>query len=264
MRAALALLALLAFAPARAADEASSFRDCKLCPEMVRLPAGEFVMGSDTGDESERPAHRVRIAKPFAIGKFEVSFEEWETCATLGGCARKPDDHKWGRGRQPVMNIAWAEMQAYAAWLSSITKKRYRLPSEAEWEYAARGGATTEFWWGDKPGEGHANCRNCGTPWSGDRTAPIGSLPANPFGLHDTAGNLWEWTQDCWSPDHTGAPQDGSARGGGTPPDKCPLRVMKGGAWYYYPAMSRPATRAKQDVRIWSYTVGFRLVRELD
>jgi formylglycine-generating enzyme required for sulfatase activity len=262
MRTLLLLLLLTLTAPTRA-DEAS-FRDCKLCPEMVRVPAGEFIMGSEPGDETERPAHLVRIAKPFAIGKYEVTFEEWEACALMGGCTRQPDDHKWGRGRQPVMNVTWDDMQAYAAWMSKITRKRYRLPSEAEWEYAARGGTKTEFWWGQTPGQGNANCRNCGTAWSGDRTAPAGSLPPNPFGLHDTAGNLWEWTQDCWSPSHDGAPQDGTARGGIIPPDKCPLRVMKGGAWYYYPAMSRPATRTKQDVRIWSYTVGFRLVRELD
>ena len=141
------------------------------------------------------------------MGKYEVTFDEWEACLKDGGCTRDPDDHKWGRGRLPVMNITWADARGYANWLREKTGQPYRLPAEAEWEWAAGAGTTTQFWWGDDKGKNLANCRDCESPWSKKGSAPVGSFAPNPFGLHDTAGNSWEWIEDCWNPSHVGAPR---------------------------------------------------------
>jgi formylglycine-generating enzyme required for sulfatase activity len=251
-----ALLAIMLFSPARAAE---LFRDCPRCPELVAVPAGTFVMGSDKGEKYERPAHPVTIAKPFAIGRYEVTFDEWAYCVEEKGCHEVPDDHFWGFGNRPVINLTFDDMVRYTRWLGRRTGRNYRLPSEAEWEYAARAGTTTEYWWGDEVGQGKANCRECGTEWSGKMSAPVGSLAANPWGLHDTSGNVWEWVADCWVPSHVGAPADGSARTAGD----CGNRVTRGGSWYYFPKLSRSAYRYKNDVRIKSYNIGFRVLREL-
>ena len=250
------LLALILVSPALAAEP---FRDCARCPELVAVPAGSFVMGSDKGEKYEKPAHPVAIAKPFAIGRFEVTFDEWAYCVEEKGCFEVPDDHLWGRERRPVINLTFDDMVRYTQWLSRKTGHKYRLPSEAEWEYAARGGTGTEYWWGDAVGQGQANCRECGTEWSGKMSAPVGSLKPNPWGLYDTAGNVWEWVADCWVPSHEGAPADGSARTMGD----CGNRVTRGGSWYYFSKLSRSAYRYKNDVRIKSYNIGFRVLREL-
>lgn len=235
------------------------FHDCEGCPELVVVPPGKFMMGAKGIDKHEIPVHQVTIAKTFAIGVFEVTFDEWAVCLKEKGCKRWPDDHKWGRGRRPVINLYYSEILQYLDWISKKTGKTYRLPSEAEWEYAARGGTSTQYWWGDEVGRGHANCRGCGTHWSGRLSAPVGSLKPNPFGLYDTAGNVWDYVADCWNPTHLGAPADGSARTEG----RCGERVTKGGSWYYFSKLSRPAYRYKNDVRIKSYNIGFRVLREL-
>ncbi len=226
---------------------------------MVVVPAGSYVMGSDGRHKYERPAHRVAIAKPFAIGRYEVTFDEWQACVDGGGCARMPDDHTWGRGRRPVINIDWREARDYAAWLGAETGQPYRLPSEAEWEYAARAGTTTAYWWGDEVGVNRANCRDCGSKWSKKGSAPVGSFEANPFGLYDMHGNIWEWTEDCWNPNHVDAPTDGSARLEGD----CALRLTRSGSWYYFSKNVRSAWRFKIDARVRSYGIGLRVLRDL-
>ena len=235
------------------------FQDCAVCPEMIVIPAGSFMMGSDHRHKFERPSHKVTITRPFALGIYEVTFDEWQACFIEGGCAHVPDDHNWGKGRRPVMNITWFETQKYLEWLSKKTGHKYRLPTEAEWEFAARAGTTTEFWWGNQVGENLANCRDCKSQWSKKGSAPVGSFKPNPFGLYDIHGNEWEWLQDCWNPSHIGAPTDGSARLNGN----CQLRVIRSGSWYYFSKNMRSAWRFKNDARVKSYGIGMRVVRDL-
>ena len=181
----------------RALKPKISFPGCPNgCPEMIVIPAGDFMMGSpkeETGRyEDEGPRHKVLIAKPFAVSKFEVTFEEWDACVAIGGCVQVSDSGM-GRGTQPVTDVGWEDVQQYVAWLSKQTGQIYRLLSEAEWEYAARAGTDTAYSWGDKIGRGNANCNNCGSPWDDRQSAPVGSFAANKFGLHDMHGNVWEW-----------------------------------------------------------------------
>ncbi|MCW9034604.1 MAG: formylglycine-generating enzyme family protein [Alphaproteobacteria bacterium] len=245
---------------ASAFEVGETFRDCPECPEMVVVPKGAFVMGDRASrDKREKPAHIVFIPKPFAIGKYELTFENWQACIDDKGCTRVPDDHHWGREGRPVINIDFADVEQYMAWISKKTGATYRLPSEAEWEYAARGGTQTQYWWGDEVGEGRVNCRKCGTEWSGKKSAPVGSFPANPFGLHEMNGNIWEWVADCWNPTHEGAKSNGAARLDGD----CRSRIIRGGSWYYFSKLSRAAYRYNNDARVFSYNIGFRALREL-
>lgn len=238
------------------------FRDCEGCPEMVVLPAGRFLMGSGEaagGDRHEGPVHEVRVAKPFAMGRYEVTFEEWDRCVADGGCAHRPKDFEWGRGRMPVVDVSWQHARAYADWLSRRSGARYRLPSEAEWEYAANGGARRVFPWGNRMLANKANCWNCGSAWDNKQPAKVGSFEANAFGVNDLAGNVWEWTEDCWNGSYEGAPGDGSAWLAGN----CAQRVLKGGAWMTEPEAVRIANRNRQSIRFKRNFVGFRVVREL-
>ena len=219
----------------------SSFRDRLSSggegPEMVVIPAGRFRMGDLTGVEwdSEKPVHEVVIARPFAVSKYEVTFEDYDRFTH----PNKVDDKGWGRGRRPVVNVSWDDATEYAAWLSAQTGKRYRLPAEAEWEYAARAGTTTQYAWGNDIGRNRANCDNdyCGDQW--EYTAPVGSFAGNAWGLHDMHSNVWEWVQDCWNDSYAGAPSDGSAWKSGN----CGLRVIRGGSWNYTPWNLRSALR---------------------
>ena len=154
-----------------------TFKDCDTCPEMVVVPAGEFMMGSNDGQADEKPVHKVTIAKPFAVGKFEVTFAEWDACVAAGGCKHKPDDEGWGRGKRPVINVSWDDItKEYLPWLSRKTGKTYRLLTEAEWEYAARAGSRAKYAWGDEIGKNSANCDGCGSHWDNKQTAPVGSF----------------------------------------------------------------------------------------
>jgi len=226
-------------------------------PEMVIVPSGRFRMGDldGTGDADERPVHPVRFAQAFAIGRFTATFEEYDRFAQVGG-RRRPKDFGWGRGNRPVVDVSWEEAGEYARWLSAQTGKPYRLPSEAEWEYAARAGTETAYWWGDEIGVNRANCDGSGSPWSNQQTAPVGSFPANPWGLHDTVGNVWEWVQDRWHGNYEGAPADGSAweQGDGA------ARVLRGGSWYNNPRRARAACRSHFDPGYRNINLGFRLV----
>ena len=232
------------------------FRDCEGCGEMVIVPAGAFDMGSST--EYENPMHRVTFAKQFAIGRYEVTFDEWDRCVEDNGCKAQPDDRGWGRGDRPVINVSWDDAKAFTTWLSQKTGQTYRLPSEAEWEYAARAGTTTAYWWGRDVGSRQANCRECNTG-SGQQTSPVGSYKANAFGLYDTAGNTAEWVEDCWNDNYRGAPKDGSAWTAG----QCRLRVLRGGAYDSQAKSVRSTARFRYDTDVRYAANGFRVLREL-
>ena len=255
-------------APAAAATPAptvhavgSSFRDTLSSggegPEMVVIPAGRFRMGdlSGAGDDSEKPVHEVVMAKPFALSKYEVTFEDYDRFTH----PNKVDDEGWGRGRRPVINVSWDDATEYAAWLSAQTGKRYRLPTEAEWEHAARAGSTTEYSWGNDVGSNRANCDNeyCGDRW--DYTAPAGSFSANAWGLHDMHGNVYEWVQDCWNDSYAGAPRDGNAWTSGD----CGRRVIRGGSWFNDPWLVRSAYRDRDTRSDRDYFIGFRLAQDM-
>jgi formylglycine-generating enzyme required for sulfatase activity len=233
---------VLPTAAEQALQPLEQFRECSRCPEMVVVPAGSFVMGSAENEEGrnddEGPQHTVTIGKPFAISKFEVTFEQWDACSDLGAC-RKVGDSDWGRGNRPVINLAWEDAQDYANWLAKTTGKNYRLVSEAEWEYATRAGSKTAYYWGDTIGTGNANCYGCGSRWDGKQTAPVGSFPPNAFGLYDMAGNVYQWLQDCYRDSYVGAPTDGSA----WTRDRCPARAVRGGAFFDRPQSLRTANR---------------------
>jgi formylglycine-generating enzyme required for sulfatase activity len=258
---AIAILLLAVAAPSLADERKASdvFRYCKACPKMVVIPACAYVMGEDKRHRYEKPAHKVTIAKAFAIGKYELAFDEWEVCHADGGCKKNPDDHKWGRGRRPIMNISWFGAQEYLAWISKRTGHTYRFPTEAEWEYAARAGTRTAYSWGDdEPGTTNANCRTC-APHISHQSYPVGKCEPNPWGLFDIHCNVWEWVEDCWNKTHAGAPADGSARTDG----KCRYRVTRSGSWYYVSTNARSGYRAKFIARAYSYGIGLRPVREL-
>jgi len=256
------MIFLSASAPALAQDALAAgtvFKDCDTCPELLVVPPGLFVMGLGGKTPREGPPHRVIIAKPFAIGRFEVTFDQWGACQTGGGCSHDPDDHQWGRGTRPVINVDFNRVAEYINWISAKTGYQYRIPSEAEWEYAHRGGTVTAYPWGDDVGINKANCKDCKSKWSAHSTAPVGSFQPNPFGLYDTAGNAFEWVADCWNPTHEGAPADGSARTDGD----CSLRVIRGGSFYYYKKVARSSYRAKNPAIVKSYWLGFRVAHDL-
>lgn len=184
-------------------------------PETVMLPGGSFAMGSN-GDGSERPLHQVSV-KPFGIGKYPVTVGEWNECAVAKACPFVAP----GKDNMPVTNVSWSDAQQYVSWLSSVTRKSYRLPTEAEWEYAARGGTPTKYWWGDRQQSGMANCKDCSDGAASDQPAEVGSFRPNPFGLFDMGGTVDQWVQDCWHRNYQGAPTDGSAWMGGDCLSRC-------------------------------------------
>ena len=233
------------------------FRDCAECPELVWLPQGEYLMGEGGGTNGR---HLVRIGYALAVGKFEVTFAEWDACVAGGGCRRRPDDAGWGRGRQPVVNISWDDAQQYVAWLSRKTRKNYRLLTEAEWEYAARAGSHVRFWWGNDAGQGEANCNGCGSSWDGRRSAPVGSFAPNPFGLHDMHGNVSEWVEDCYHDRYQEAPGDGRAwtNACSTVVD---IRMVRGGAWRDPSSATRSAARWSASSRYYDNRIGLRIAR---
>ena len=285
--------------PPPAREPGATFRDCPTCPEMVVVPAGEFLMGSDRRDDesfdAERPRHRVTL-DGFALGVHEVTRDEYAAFVAAMGrgsgdrCAAFDDDNRrwewrseasWRSpgypqaGDHPVVCVNWEDAQAYVRWLSSETGVAYRLPSEAEWEYAARAGTTTRRHWGDDPDDGCAYANGAdrtfearvdnwgvadctdGVVW----TSPVGAYQPNAFGLHDTLGNVWEWVEDCWHDDYDGAPRDGSAwtRGG-----DCGRRVVRGGSWLIDPRSLRSANRNWLDAELRYGHIGFRVARTLD
>ena len=206
-------------AVAAPANPGAVFKDCDGCPEMVVIPPGSYAMGG---------SRRITLSRAFAVGKTEISFAQWDACVAEGGCGHRPGDSGWGRGNQPVMNVNWDDAKQYVAWLARKTGKSYRLLTEAEWEYAARAGTTTAYYWGNsdadicryasiyKEGEG------CGTR----RNSPVASKRPNGFGLYDMLGNVWEWVEDCYQEGIDDVPADGNARLTGD----CGQRVVRGGS----------------------------------
>ncbi|PSO21727.1 SUMF1/EgtB/PvdO family nonheme iron enzyme [Bradyrhizobium sp. MOS003] len=218
-------------------------------PEMISIRGGSFAMGSND-DPTERPVHQVTI-KPFSIGKYPVTVQEWNECAAAKACGFTAI----GRDDSPVSNVSWADAQQYAAWLAQATKKPYRLPSEAEWEYAARGGTQTKYWWGDKLQPGMAGCKDCGD-LAAEQPAKVGSFRPNPFGLHDMGGGIDQWVEDCWHKNYQGAPLDGSAWSGGD----CSSHVLRSGSWKNDSRYVRPSNRDGYDTNVRYPTHGFRVV----
>jgi formylglycine-generating enzyme required for sulfatase activity len=254
----------------KAAKPGSNFKECATaCPTMVIVPSGEFTMGSPD-DEPERDSGeaqvRVTISRPFAVGKFAVTFDEWDACAAAGGCKGYwPSDEGWGRGNWPVINVSWDDAKAYVAWLSRVSGKPYRLLSEAEREYVARAGTTTPFWFGSSITPKRANYRAPAEPYesSGSHatagTMPVDNFEPNPWGLYNVHGNVAEWTEDCWNENNSGHPGNGGARTDGD----CDGRVLRGGSWSTYPRVLRSAHRGFS----WSQrldSIGFRVARTLD
>ncbi|MCJ8170271.1 formylglycine-generating enzyme family protein [Atopomonas sediminilitoris] len=233
-------------------------------PLLVVVPAGEFILGDSLGrgNHNERPPRRVPIKQAFAIGVYEVSFAEWRAFSTSTGKAL-PNNEGWGLSDQrPVIHVDWHQAQAYCQWLSQQSGARYRLPTEAEWEYAARAGSQSYFWWGDNAAPSndtpHAHCRGCGTSsFIRNKTALRGQFAANAFGLYDTAGNVWEWTASAFA-----APFDGSEQQVASLLDQRP-RVARGGAWNSGPAYLRSSLRDPRQADQRSYSLGLRVVREL-
>ena len=239
-------------------------------PEMVVVPAGRFRMGCDR-ERRRRCGREVSFRSAFAMSRYEVTFEDYDRFAEAKGGVRHDEalDHGWGRGRRPVIHVTRSDALAYAAWLSSQTGARYRLPSEAEWEYAARAGTATKWLWGDRFVAGRANCWECGSRWDKDRTAPVGSFPPNAWGLHDMAGNVHEMTLDCWHKGYGNLPADGSARtdpARESDPDEngnCRRHTSRGGSWLMYRATVRSSFRVFFKDEFGAF-LGIRLVRELD
>ena len=209
----------------------------------------------DGRDSNEDPQHRVAISRPFAAGKYEVTFDEWNACVRESGCGHNPGDGGWGRGRRPVIDVSWRDAKQYAEWLSRKSGKRYRLLTEAEWEYVARAGTTTAFSTGATIAHSQANYG-----MSRGQTAPVGSYGPNAFGLYDVHGNVWEWTEDCWNANYGGAPTDWSAWLTGD----CSQRVNRGGGWGYDPRSVRSANRDGSSADLRNFSYGFRLARTLE
>lgn len=275
-------------------------QDCRNCPELVVLPSGSFLMGNEAV-WSERPSHIVTIPQPLAVGRHEVTFSQWNACVAEGGCWEMPEDGGFGRGNRPVINVSWSDAQNYVHWLSQKTGKPYRLLSEAEWEYAARGGTQTPYFWGHSEKREvvctYANVLPCskvvpgqravvverktesagtdrqtkktGSQVQGGGTTPrkgpklIGSFRPNAFGLFDMIGNVEEWTADCWNRNYDGAPTDGRAWQQGD----CQRHVIRGGSWKDdSKGVLKDFTSTTREEAWSNWTknyIGFRVVRSL-
>jgi formylglycine-generating enzyme required for sulfatase activity/class 3 adenylate cyclase len=218
-------------------------------PEMNLLRGGSFIMGSND-DLTEKPTHQVTI-KPFAIGRYPVSVREWNECAAAKGCAFAAT----GKDDAPVTNVSWSDAKHFVDWLAGATRKAYRLPSEAEWEYAAHGGTQTRYWWGDQFQSGMANCNNCNNIPADEQPIKVGSLRPNPFGLYDMGGGVDQWVEDCWHKNYQGAPSDGSPWVEGD----CVSHVIRSGSWKNDARYARPTNRDSYDTNVRYPTHGFRV-----
>lgn len=241
-------------------------RDCEQCPELVAIPPGSYLMGSTAKerrvlgvlpqfDRMESPRHRVRIERSLAVGRYSVTFAEWDACVADGGCnGYRPDDAGWGRERRPAIFVNWADTQGYIQWLRAKTGRNYRLLTEAEWEYAARGGSRTWYYFGNSITDANANFGH-----NRGRTLPVGGFPANAFGLYDMTGNVAQWVEDCHHDSYLGAPADGSAWTTGD----CSKRNVRGGAWSLHGWSVRTAQRIGDPADQRNDHLGFRVARDL-
>jgi formylglycine-generating enzyme required for sulfatase activity len=254
----------------RALRPRDGFKECDYCPAMVVVPAGELAMGSPQSETDrspeEGPRHTVVFAKPFAVGRFAVTFEEWDACSAAGGCdGHVPSDEGWGRGRRPVINVSWYDAKAYVAWLSRRTGAEYRLLSEAEREYVARAGTTTPFWWGASLSTREANYKgdvvSAGNSKDEYRkqTLPVDMFEPNPWGLYQVHGNVYDWVEDCFNETYQGAPLNGSAWMTGD----CDRRGHRGGSWFSNPWALRSAARNRNFAFTRFDFIGFRVARSL-
>jgi formylglycine-generating enzyme required for sulfatase activity len=248
------------------------FRDCATCPELVRVAPGRFVMGAGSeGVVSVTTTQDVAIPAPFAIGRYEITFDEWSQCVTDGDCTSQPADENWGRGRRPVINVSFNDItRQYLPWLSRKTGFTYRLPTEAEWEFAARGTAAPAgqaYSFGDNTeliceygNSSDLAAKTTDAKWTGINcndgyatTAPVGSLKPNALGLFDMHGNVWEWTADCWQPQYSAKPVK--------PDEACDSRVMRGGSWASAAPALRSAARGWERQDKFKNSIGFRVAR---
>ncbi len=231
----------------------------QLVDDMVRIPGGIFLMGSQSrlrADTDEKPVHTVRV-KPFRLAKYEVTFEQYDLFARTTG-RPLPQDGGYGRDQHPVGNVSWEDAKAFTEWLTKITGLNFRLASEAEWEYVARAGTKTDYPWGDTFDPDYANGPETGgrDQWVGP--APVGQFPANPFGVHDMIGNVWEWVQDCYRGDYVGAPFDGTA----DDREDCTNRIFRGGSFYSFTKYMRTSYRAADGSTRGNITQGFRVAED--
>ena len=246
-----------------------TFTDCKVCPKQVIVPEGNFIMGEVNGGLTEdAEAINVAIAKSFSISKYEISFGLWDACLSDGGCSGyRPSDEGWGRGARPVINVNREDVLSYLNWITKKTGQLYRLPSEAEWEYASRAGTNTAFWWGRKPGVNRAVCQDCGSIYDGERTAKVGSFSTNKFGLFDTSGNVWEWVEDCYNKDaykiHKLYPKPFLSFKNSKQRLNC-SRILRGGGWNIMSMGITPSFRYMSMPKVRSKFYGFRVVREIE
>jgi formylglycine-generating enzyme required for sulfatase activity len=238
---------------------AQSYKDCKACPEMVVVPNGSYTSYSQKNINGTSLQHRISFKNPFSLSKFEITFNEWGDCVKNRQCSKIPNDHKWGRGTRPVINIKYSDIIEYLGWLSKLTGYTYRLPSESEWEYAAMAENRNIYSQEIKQKKGLVNCRDCGTKWSGIKSAPVGQFLSNSLGLHDMLGNVFEYVQDCWTKNRNPPPPNGLP----IVWENCPSKVIKGGAWYYLSNAAHPRFRARNDINFASYVLGFRVLREM-
>jgi formylglycine-generating enzyme required for sulfatase activity len=245
-------------------------------PTFVTIPVGVFSMGSDNGRSDEKPVHLVTLKQAFIMSRDEITFAQYDyyiwsmqqysrqhlkksmqkNSKTTLSVINYPYDEGWGRDSRPVINVSWEDAQGYVNWLSKQSKQSCRLPSEAEWEYAARAGTTTNYFWGDEVGKNNASCRDCGSEWDSKQTAPVGSFAANAWGLNDMHGNVWEWVQDGYHSNYQDAPADGSvwekASSGG--------RGLRGGAWFFSTYDLRASVRDFVTSGSRGNVIGFRVV----
>jgi formylglycine-generating enzyme required for sulfatase activity/class 3 adenylate cyclase len=231
--------------PGTPGAQASAVRE----PEMLPLRGGTFAMGSND-EASEKPVHQVTI-KPFAISKYPITVREWNECAAAKACTFTAT----GKDDAPITNVSWSDARQFVAWLAGATQKRYRLPSEAEWEYAARGGTQSKYWWGDQLQPGLANCKNCADAPGAEQPLKVGSFKPNPFGLYDMGGGVDQWVEDCWHKTYQGAPSDGSPWSAGD----CSSHVIRSGSWKNDATYVRPANRDSYDTNVRYPTHGFRV-----
>jgi formylglycine-generating enzyme required for sulfatase activity len=241
------------------------FKDIAEGPEMVVVPQGEFLMGSDDNPD-EQPKHKVPVRQPFAVGRYAVTFDEWDAAVAAGGVAHDPADSGWGRGTRPVINVSWQDAKAYVAWLSKVADKTYRLPTEAEWEYVARAGSAGPFWWGAAISTDRANYDGTSRLTEGQskgefrqKTLPVESFEPNPWGLYQVYGNVWEWCEDNWHASYQGRPPSKAVWEGGFPS----LRVLRGGCWVNNPHLLGSSRRERNPSDLRSNFFGFRVVRLL-
>ena len=245
----------------------SIFRECKpqsdLCPEMIVVDSGQFEMGSDLDDpnrgDDEGQKRVVFIRKRLSISRSAITFDEWDSCARVGPCAKEVRDYGWGRGQQPAIGVSWNDAQMYVDWLSSETRQRYRLLREAEWEYVASRGLANSFDIAKFSGTGKANCIGCGSKWDSKRAAPVRSFAPDLLGLFDVRGNAWQWVEDCWhkealTPDIKVSPEVD---------EECRRRVIRGGAWNYELRALRPSFRNAAPPLSRTSSIGFRVAREI-